>query len=99
MPSIQANLTFWERDMSSTNQRPHMGKPANQHEAPQANASTGTPPTEAPYLPAVHVDSKGRLSVKAADLAASKAFRDQLDAMVELAKTHPPQKPNSKPQR
>ena len=38
----------------------------------------------------VHIDSKGRLSVDVADLVASKTFRAELDAMVELAKTHPP---------
>ena len=38
----------------------------------------------------VHIDSKGRLSVDVAELAASKTFRTELGAMVELAKTHPP---------
>ncbi|MDD9996224.1 MAG: hypothetical protein OXQ89_00620 [Rhodospirillaceae bacterium] len=38
----------------------------------------------------VHIDSKGRLSVDVLDLAASKTFRTELGAMVELAKTHPP---------
>ena len=43
-----------------------------------------------PKPPPVHIDSKGRLSVKTADLATSDAFRTQLGRMVELAKTHPP---------
>ena len=38
----------------------------------------------------VHIDSMGRLSVSVSDLAASKSFRTELGAMVELAKTHPP---------
>ena len=38
----------------------------------------------------VHIDGKGRLSVNVNDLAASKTFRTQLGAMVELAKRHPP---------
>ena len=38
----------------------------------------------------VHIDSKGRLSVDVLDLAASKAFRTELGALVELAETHPP---------
>ena len=54
----------------------------------QSGASRSDQPTmeKAP----VHIDRKGRLSVDPGDLVASKAFRDQLDAMVELAKTHPP---------
>ena len=38
----------------------------------------------------VRIDNKGRLSVDVVELAASKTFRTELDAMVELAKTHPP---------
>ena len=42
----------------------------------------------------VHVDAKGRLSVDVRDLAASKAFHDNLQAMVELAEAHPPARGN-----
>ena len=38
----------------------------------------------------VRIDNKGRLSVDVVELAASKMFRTELSAMVELAKTHPP---------
>ena len=38
----------------------------------------------------VRIDSKGRLSVDVVELASNKSFRTELDAMVELAETHPP---------
>ena len=38
----------------------------------------------------VRIDNKGRLSVDVVELAASKTFRTELGAMVELARTHPP---------
>ncbi len=51
-------------------------------------------PTKAvPEPPPVHIDRKGRLSVKTGDLANSDAFRTQLGGMVKLAKTHPPKAP------
>ena len=60
-----------------------MSQPKSQPNAPGADA-----PSRA--VPKVHIDSKGRLSVKTADLATSDAFRSQLGGMVKLAKTHPP---------
>lgn len=48
-------------------------------------------PTKA--VPDVHIDKKGRLSVKTHELASSDAFRTQLGEMVQLAKTHPPKPP------
>ena len=60
-----------------------VSQPESQPNAPRPDA-----PTKA--VPDVHIDRKGRLSVKTADLATSDAFRNQLGDMVELAKTHPP---------
>jgi hypothetical protein len=42
----------------------------------------------------VRVDAMGRLSVDVRDLMASKAFHDNLQAMVELAEAHPPARRN-----
>ena len=63
-----------------------MSQPESQPTAPGPDA----PAKPVPELPPVHIDSKGRLSVKTADLVTSDAFRTQLGGMVELAKTHPP---------
>ena len=60
-----------------------MSQPESERSAPGADAPRKT-------LPKVHIDSKGRLSVKTADLVTSDAFRTQLGGMVRLAKTHPP---------
>ena len=60
-----------------------MSRPESERSAPGSDA-----PSRA--VPKVHIDSKGRLSVKTDDLAASDAFRTQLGGMVKLAKTHPP---------
>ena len=54
----------------------------------QPNAPAGDAPNK--DVPDVHIDGKGRLSVKTADLASSDAFRTQLGGMVELAKRYPP---------
>ena len=50
---------------------------------------TGRPEAPAIERAEVRIDSKGRLSVDAAELAASKAFRTEISAMIELAKAHP----------
>ena len=63
-----------------------MSQPERQPAAPVPDGSS----KPVPKPPPVHIDSKGRLSVKTADLATSDAFRTQLGRMVELAKTHPP---------
>ena len=41
-------------------------------------------------LPPVHIDRKGRLSVKTSDLVESEAFRARLSDMAKLADSHPP---------
>ena len=38
----------------------------------------------------VHIDRKGRLFIRADDLARSSAFRTTLTGMEKLSKTHPP---------
>ena len=60
-----------------------MSQPDRQPNAPAADA-----PSKA--VPEVHIDGKGRLSVKTADLATSDAFRTQLGDMVKLPSTHRP---------
>lgn len=62
-----------------------MSKPESQPNAPRTDAPTNA----VPEGPPVYIDSKGRLSVKTVELAASETFRTQLGGMVELAKTHP----------
>lgn len=57
---------------------------------PESQPNTQSAPQSAPKLPPVHIDRKGRLSVKTRDLAASEAFRARLNGMVKLAGKHPP---------
>ena len=57
---------------------------------PESQPDTQSAPQSAPKLPPVHIDRKGRLSVKASDLAASEAFRTRLSDMAKLADSHPP---------
>lgn len=45
---------------------------------------------KAPEPPKVHIDRKGRLSVKTSDLAKSEVFRARLSDMAKLADTLPP---------
>ena len=61
----------------------------------QPESQSDAPTKTVPEPPPVHIDRKGRLSVKTADLATSDAFRAQLGGMVKLAKTHPPKAPST----
>ena len=45
---------------------------------------------EAPEPPEVHIDRKGRLSVKTSDLAKSEVFRARLSDIAKLADIPPP---------